>query len=1092
MKKKLFLFLVIVCALICALAISVSARHEYTELDDNALTNLDVKITLTDGTSEFDTTVKFKSLFNYSLTPKTETTAYSLSLSGIKATTVTVDGTDYTLKTSMTAIYFPDGVTHLNKSFMNQYSTVFSKAHLPDSIEFIGDKVFYKIGTFSLVDKNGNPTIYLPENLTAIANANGQGESHFLSGCILQGDTLVFPEGFTNFGCDYPLNDGFGTASGTLKLVFLGRMTNVDLAGSSFTNVKISMHFANNTADDAYLTYSDSTVCRRVEARLIDGAWYYAYTNALDDSDLSYQIDTTGKTLAINYKNNDPNSTATKKTIDNKNWYSLDTNIPIAYFCSGEVMFGARNGAFGWMVYSSEPVKYDDVHPFDDGGKLVDATCTMGAGIKYSCGACGAFLRLEEQTSDPLGHEYTEDDLISSTKLSCIQDEANIYHCSRCEEDFAVVINNATGHNMSVVTYPVEATTTSYGTRRTSCANCDYFEDVIYGLNPGDTLMTVILDNGDIHQIKASLVFVYTYDESTLVAKITGLNGSFYVNDVNISTSSINKIIVPFGFTIVGYNFAGRYDVEIFDFSLTKNMSLANGAFRDNGYIEQVILGDGATVNSQAFRGISKFNSLVICDGATVVFSAGIEIFTNDTTGLKEIIIGKNANVTIARSGFATTGVRASLERIIVGDGATVTFGASSFGALTSINEFTFGKDCVVDFGASSFAGTQISSLSFPDSATIKFTGNGAFSGCTALKTVYLPASVTSIPKETFTNCTALETVVLMGATSIGENAFNATTDKTLTIFSHANGDLSINSSAFANRASVVLYTMSTNVTSLSTTSYTIYSGIPHSQYEAKLDPTCTEDGYDGYATICPCGAIASEVTYTIYATDAEPTSGSYGIHTVIPNLGGHTDKIVILYANGFDKEGAKTVNCAVCDIVLSESTPVKAIFVHEGYSYKLNGTITGIQSAFKVNKEELEAYEAASEKKLTFGMIIANPTYLGDTFFTNGKVNADKGAIQVQVDIGDYSVFSCYISGFQKIDPQVNLELVIAGYVYEGDDTSSLKLMQKTYEVGEESPIVSKVTKGTDVLHTVNIANVKAPVALPSDIKEFGSQEQE
>jgi hypothetical protein len=331
-----------------------------------------------------------------------------------------------------------------------------------------------------------------------------------------------------------------------------------------------------------------------------------------------------------------------------------------------------------------------------------------------------------------------------------------------------------------------------------------------------------------------------------------------------------------------------------------------------------------------------------------------------------------------------------------------------------------------------------------------------------------------------------------MGATSIGENAFNATTDKTLTIFSHAKGDLTISSSAFANRTNVVLYTMSTNVTSLSTTSYTIYSGIPHSQYEAKLDPSCLANGYDGYATDCPCGSIVSEVTFTIYTSGAEATSGSYGVHTVIPSLGGHTDKALIVYVNGFDKEGTKTTVCAVCSIALSDPTTVNAIFVHEGYSYKLNGDVTGIESAFKVDKEALKAYEQASGKKITFGMIIANPTYLGESFFANGVITASKGAIQVQVDMGDYSIFSCYISGFQKIDPQVNLELVIAGYTYEGDDVSTLKLMQKTYEVGDESPAVSKVTKSDATLHTVNIANVKTPVSFPANIKEFGTTEEQ
>lgn len=1089
MKRKALLFIAIIAVLICALAMTVSAKHEYTELDESALTNLDVKITLTDGTNEFDTMVKFKDLFNYELTTKTDTVAYALKLKGIKATTVTVDETEYTLKTSMTAIYFPDGITHLNTDFMKNYSTVFSKACLPDSIEFIGDNVFYRCGTFSFIDEAGALDNYLPENLTVIANASGSGSDHFLSGCALQNSMLIFPEGLTNFGCSYSFNDGFSQKDNMLILVFLGKMTNVNVGNSIQNSAKFRFYFANNSASDAIVTGSGN-VARTVETRLIDDKWAYAFKSSITGVDASTETDTTGKTLTINISNNDPNSASSAGTYDNKSWYYLSSQAPIFYFCSGEKILTFRHGAFGYQVYASNPIEATDVHPFEDSGVLVEPTCLIGGGMRYSCGVCGTFIRLEEQTAEALGHDYTEEDIVATTPLTCTQDKTTTYLCKRCDEEFVVINEQAQGHIYSIVTYPVEATLTSLGIKKTQCENCTDYLEFEYRIDPGDSMTTVILGDGTVFEIKSSDLFNYTFDEVAQTAIISSLKStSFVIGEKEFSTSEIHTVRVPFGFTGIGKH--SNVGIEVMDFSLTEDFIIGSETFRDNHTIEWVILGNNTSVLSDAFRCPLSFKGIIVADGASVMFPISVSIF-NDIRSDIEIIIGKNATVHFARENFTSGNVDARLVNLEIGDGSTVVFGRSSFNDLTTLKNIKIGENCNLSFGEYSFEdSTTLESLIFPASTTVTLSAN-AFKNCTALKEIFLPSSITSIPANAFVGCTTLESVALMGVTSIGENAFNATTDKTLTIFSHANGDLSINSSAFANRANVVLYTTSTNVTSLSTTSYTIYSGIPHSQYKAKLDPTCTEDGYDGYATVCPCGAIVSEVTYTIYATDAEPTSGSYGIHTVIPNLGGHTDKVVILYANGFDKEGSKSVACAVCSEVLSEATIVNPIFVHEGYSYKLNGTITGIQSAFKVNKEELEAYETASEKKLTFGMIIANPTYLGDTFFTNGKVNADKGAIQVQVDIGDYSVFSCYISGFQKIDPQVNLELVIAGYVYEGDDTSSLKLMQKTYEVGDEAPIVSKVTKGTDVLHTVNIANVKAPVALPSDIKEFGSQEQE
>ncbi|MBE6624638.1 MAG: hypothetical protein E7622_03220 [Ruminococcaceae bacterium] len=1138
MKRKILLFIAIVSILICALAMTVSAKHEYTELDQSALANLDVKITLTDGTTEFDATVKFTDLFNYTLTAKTESTAYALKLSGVKDT-VTIGETTYTLKSSMTGIYIPDGVTHLNDNFLKQYTNL-SKVCLSDSIEMLGDCVFYGCGTLSFVDENGKLDAFLPENLVQIGNnANNEGNSHFLSACTVQNDTLVFPEGITKFATQYAFNDGYKQQNGVMKLVFLGKMTLVK-TNHAQSNSGFKFYFAKNSASEAHIQASGSSV-ERVETRLVNGTWAYAYRSAISGESLATAVDNTGKTLVININNNDPNSTASAGSYDEKDWLYQSSSAITAYFCSGEMIMTFRNGAFGWKVYRSDIIKVDNAHPFADNGVTVEPTCTIGGGTRYSCALCGSFIRLDDQTADPLGHEYTEDDLISSTPLDCLQDQTKTYKCQRCEEEFTVIIAEAPGHDMSIISTPLEATYTSLGFKRIDCASCDYFTEYEYRLDPAGATMTIVLEDGTELSVLASLIFVSTFNEESQTASITGVNTSFTYGEKTYNISDIRKIIVPFGFNHVGYQFSNSRAVEVYDFSLTKDLIIGNGAFRDNHLIEQVILGDGTSPQQDAFRAPSKLVSIVIADGATIVFPIGADPFY-DNKNVQEFIIGKGANVNFAREGFK--GTMNSIARIVIGDGATVNFANNSFSWLAGLKTFTIGKGCNVTFGVNSFGNNQnlaeiiigdsstvsfgqysftkplkltnlsvgenctlsfgpnsfggataLTSLAFPDStASITFTGDAAFKECTLLESVYLPSCVASLRKQTFLNCTALKTVTLMGVTSIGDEVFKlySSNDSILTIYSHASGNLTFPSNAFNNRTNAVLYTMSTNVTSLPTAAYTIYSGIPHAQYLDKLDPSCTENGYDGYATNCPCGNIVSNVTYTIYANDAEATTGSYGDHIILANLGGHTDKILILYANGFDASGEKSTVCGVCDEILVEAVSVKPIFVHEGYSYKLNGEITGIQSAFTVNKEELKAYEDASGKKLSFGMIIANPTYLGDTFFTNGKVNADKGAIQVQVDIGDYSVFSCYISGFQKIDPQVNLELVIAGYVYEGDDTSSLKLMQKTYEVGDEAPIVSKVTKGTDVLHTVNIANVKAPVALPSDIKEFGSQEQE
>ena len=57
---------------------------------------------------------------------------------------------------------------------------------------------------------------------------------------------------------------------------------------------------------------------------------------------------------------------------------------------------------------------------------------------------------------------------------------------------------------------------------------------------------------------------------------------------------------------------------------------------------------------------------------------------------------------------------------------------------------------------------------------------------------------------------------------------------------------------------------------------------------------------------------------------------------------------------------------------------------------------------------------------------------------------------------------------------------------MFEGDEAEPAQLIQKQYAVGENAPVVSTVTKGDTTLHTVNLATVMTPVALPENPKEY------
>ncbi len=771
------------------------------------------------------------------------------------------------------------------------------------------------------------------------------------------------------------------------------------------------------------------------------------------------------------------------------NYTTQNNNPTITKIYDGSDVIYTKTCGVGAIVYNADASTAligTFTHTEDDGAATVPS-CTTPTGTEYHCSLCDALLRYEI-TGDAPGHDLSN--MTASSSLSCITDESKTYLCPNCSETVVITTAKATGHNYDTLSYPTIAVLYEDGTKRYTCSNfdnsCGHYYEYSYRLDPSDQIVYLVMDDGTKLSVKVSDFFNFTIDERdrTYKCTLTSFKSTFTVGETTYSRDDIYEIKIPYGFTTFTARFLNNYKISVLDFSCAKDLSFPSNAFEGNQNLIKAILGDGAILNGQTFRNNNYLQTLVIADNATI--NIATEIFY-DADIVSELIIGNGANVTITDAQLFRNSNGATIR---VGDNATVVFGREVFKDEATLTTLELGKNGNYTFAFRSFYGTGIESLVIPEGSTVAFTGNEAFAQCKSLKFAFIPSGVTALREKTFDGCTALTTVALMDVTSLANSVFSTGSDTApLTIFHHSADAFTYTSNTFNGRGTngIILYTVS-EMTEITTVPYTIYSGIPHSQYEATLDPTCTVDGYDGYATDCLCGTIASEITFSIYSSSAEATTGSYGVHTIIPNLGGHTDKIVILYANGFDKAGEKTIFCEVCDELLVEATPTNPIFTHKGYSYKLNGTITGIQSGFDVDKEALKAYEDANSK-LTFGIVIVNPSYLGDTFFKDGVVNASKGVIQVSVDIGDYSTFSCYISGFQKDSALSSLELVIAGYVYEGD-ASNVKFMQKSYVTGENAPVVSKVTKTDATLYTVSITNVQTNVALPEEIKEYGATE--
>ena len=113
---------------------------------------------------------------------------------------------------------------------------------LPDSIETIGLQALYNLGEIELASD------YLPKSLKTV----GQ---YFLCDCELKNNVLYFPQGFTSLASRYCFLNCVPKTS--LTLVFLGKMTNVNLSDTSLTTFldkgsrkPIKLVFAQNEHSD--------------------------------------------------------------------------------------------------------------------------------------------------------------------------------------------------------------------------------------------------------------------------------------------------------------------------------------------------------------------------------------------------------------------------------------------------------------------------------------------------------------------------------------------------------------------------------------------------------------------------------------------------------------------------------------------------------------------------------------------------------------------------------------------------------------------------------------------------------------------------
>jgi len=227
--------------------------------------------------------------------------------------------------TSLSSINLEDCTELISLGATFDGCTSLRSISLPDSLETIGDSAFRRIGEF------GFKSNYLPKSLKTIGG-------HFLSSCTVTNEVLYFPEGLTEISSSYNFNDWMKVKT-QLSLVFLGKMTNIDLGGLLLTGVTgcgdkmpLTVVFAQNSFDE-------------LNGDFLQGVDYNG-KHAYIGTPGSVTTKTSGA-LTLKLCNNDPNNASKLGTDENGDEIYDATGAPfIGIFCGGntvEYCYSVRN-----------------------------------------------------------------------------------------------------------------------------------------------------------------------------------------------------------------------------------------------------------------------------------------------------------------------------------------------------------------------------------------------------------------------------------------------------------------------------------------------------------------------------------------------------------------------------------------------------------------------------------------------------------------------------------------------------------------------------------------------------------------------------
>ncbi len=263
-----------------------------------------------------------------------------------------------------------------------------------------------------------------------------------------------------------------------------------------------------------------------------------------------------------------------------------------------------------------------------------------------------------------------------------------------------------------------------------------------------DSVLTIYSDEGLSNQINYKLYSSGTYYYTISSEWYETYNGSFTVDDEDIivdvsltQKSSDSFYTITDDGDITAYSGPGG-DVVIPDtINGISPLKLSAYAFSNHNTIASVTLCDSiSTLEDKAFNGCKLLETINIGNGVSSMTSGAIV----NCILLKAVNAGADnssymsvSGVLYSKSTMSMLILPANVTDITIPSGVTIT--NSMFYRHSSLT------NVVIESG-------------------VIFTGNDAFSGCSALKTVTLSQGLTSIGRSAFKDCTSLESITIPGS----------------------------------------------------------------------------------------------------------------------------------------------------------------------------------------------------------------------------------------------------------------------------------------------------------------------------------------